>query len=532
MFFLFLFAVFIEDTVYVKASFPYAEELKFDFPAFSQVIALNGNPESILNESGSILLKQYGNLSSFSIRGTRTQDIDIELNGIPLKTVQNDYVDVSILPSSLNYKGIVVKHPLSSYGSISSPGGGIFLNMEPVQGAGLGIFSDRILEMFLNWRIMGSWLWVSMSRKNTEEADDFTRLLLLFSGKDASVLFATRNAGTPGPSGTLIKGRKNEILAGYSLSLFNSKPVRAMLRGNISSLSYKDAATSDRHKSFYNTLSLQNNFAAFSFITEYISSSKAGCRKRNTISLMFKKDVSLGDFLTVLNASIFYVDKYGKTFGTVFLGLSKRFNGIVVYSNYSKGVHLPSFFDLYWPEDAFAKGNTELLPEYIVQYEAGAKYLKSHTTLYLTLFNRKVENMIQWIPVEGKYSPFNTGSHGLYGIEGKIEYQDSKISAGFNGSICFFDEILYYPHIEEGFYLKAGGFRLGVFYVGKRQKRPGSIKSLPPMEIIDLNYERRFVKNVIFDIGIKNLLDESEEWIAGYPQGGRVFYTKIRVKWR
>ncbi|GEM_PF-7011570 len=532
MWILFLLSVFIEDTVYVRVPFPYSDELLFGFPAFSQNFVISENLESILSENSSILVKDYGNLSSLSIRGTRTQDVDIELNGIPLKTVQNDYADVSILPSAVNFRGIIIKHPLSSYGSTASPGGGIFLNLHSDSNIGISVVSDRTVEAFLSQNVSQNRVLISLSQRKEHSSVDFSKFFYLFSGRDISAMFSARNARVSGPQGTLLKGKKREFFAGYSILLLKNKHIHVTMKGNASTLFYEDKSISDVHKSFYNGLLLEAGAIGVSFTSEYISSTKTANRERHTFSMVLKKNIIYGSLWITLNGSVFYEDNFIEPFTSTFVGVAKRVKGAVLYANFSKGVHLPSFFDLYWPEDIFARGNPELLPEYIFQCEAGLKFLEGNSALYLTFFDRRVKNMIQWIAIQGKYSPYNTGEHGLRGIEGKLEYHNGSVSAGFTGSFSFFDEILYYPHTEEGFYLQIGRFRLGVAYTGRRQKRPNSIKTLPPMEIVDIDYEKSLLEKINFKIGIRNLLDEPMEWIAGYPQVGREFYTTIKIKWR
>ncbi len=529
MYLLWLFSVFIQDTVYVYANFPYADELRFSYPSFSEKVAFSGDRYWLLNETTSLLFKEYGNLSSVGLRGTRTQDIDIQLNGIPLKTVQNDYADLSLLPTSLGINGIIIKHPLSSYGSINGAAGGIFIKSAHRQNAGFNINSCGILEPYISSHLWKVQLFSSFSEKNSKQ-DGFKKFFLLLDNDNASFILALRHAKIQGPMGTDINGDKKEFFSGYSFSLFRGKHIYSFIKGNLSQLIYKTGREVDIHRSFYNYVDVGLGLFRFSVSSEYISSTKSSKRIRNTLSLIGSKKLYYKDLQLVLNGSVFYPQEFNNAYSSYFLGASYKLKGSVFYINYTKGVHLPSFFDLYWPEDAFAKGNPNLLPEYIRQYEAGFKYISENSIIHLSYFDKSIKNMIQWCIVSQKYTPYNTGIRHIKGIEFKITHQGI-VKAGFSGTLSFFDHVLYYPHVMEGFYLSYNNLKIGVSFTGRREKRPHSIKMLPCMELFNVNYKRE-IGHFVVEMGVHNLLDEYIEWIAGYPQTGRVFYTNIKLEWR
>ncbi len=86
----------------------------------------------------------------------------------------------------------------------------------------------------------------------------------------------------------------------------------------------------------------------------------------------------------------------------------------------------PSFNDLYWPTG----GNPELEPEKGWAYELGAEQdLLEDLILSLSVFSRKVKDMIAWAPVSetGIWEPQNVNEHTSLGVEAEVEYRLDKL---------------------------------------------------------------------------------------------------------
>jgi hypothetical protein len=79
----------------------------------------------------------------------------------------------------------------------------------------------------------------------------------------------------------------------------------------------------------------------------------------------------------------------------------------------------PTFNDLYWPADAFAVGNPDLLPERSLEAEAGVSMPGSGClALSLTGFLALTDDLIRWEPGEaGKWSPVNVAKARRRGME-------------------------------------------------------------------------------------------------------------------
>jgi vitamin B12 transporter len=90
--------------------------------------------------------------------------------------------------------------------------------------------------------------------------------------------------------------------------------------------------------------------------------------------------------------------------------LNKYFNWKL---NVSKNFRIPTFNDLYW----IGSGNINLQPETSKQVEFGQEIVLKNFSLSATTYYSKTENLIQWTPIYGNWSPKNIGNTTNYGLE-------------------------------------------------------------------------------------------------------------------
>jgi outer membrane cobalamin receptor len=91
-----------------------------------------------------------------------------------------------------------------------------------------------------------------------------------------------------------------------------------------------------------------------------------------------------------------------------------------------RGYRAPTLNDLYWPNAAGVKGNPNLIPETSTNYDYGIIYSNDNSRLNITLFNRDVSNLIQWVPdAFFVFSPQNIGKANISGIEAEYSLKIS-----------------------------------------------------------------------------------------------------------
>jgi hypothetical protein len=95
---------------------------------------------------------------------------------------------------------------------------------------------------------------------------------------------------------------------------------------------------------------------------------------------------------------------------------------ILFHASGSSGFRRPSLNDLYWPEDNFAVGNPDLLPERSLEFETGVStgildWLRFSTTSFIA----ETQELIRWEPgPNGKWTPDNISQALRKGLESEI----------------------------------------------------------------------------------------------------------------
>jgi iron complex outermembrane receptor protein len=85
--------------------------------------------------------------------------------------------------------------------------------------------------------------------------------------------------------------------------------------------------------------------------------------------------------------------------------------------NHSQNFRIPTFNDLYW----VVGGNPELEPEQSTQTELGQELSFKGFRFAGTLYHNAIQNLIQWKPVNGTWTPENIGKVKSYGAEFLLE---------------------------------------------------------------------------------------------------------------
>jgi len=108
------------------------------------------------------------------------------------------------------------------------------------------------------------------------------------------------------------------------------------------------------------------------------------------------------------------------TIGTwKFATISRPAGNLTIRASAGRNFRAPSFDDLFWPADAFAVGNPALRPEHATEVELGVGWQPwQHAEVSLAYYNRNSTDLILWQPgLGGKYMPQNIASVRTQGLE-------------------------------------------------------------------------------------------------------------------
>ena len=110
----------------------------------------------------------------------------------------------------------------------------------------------------------------------------------------------------------------------------------------------------------------------------------------------------------------------GKNNGSIFnIGLGydlSRFSSIAF--SHGTGFKAPTFNDLYWPADAFFKGNPDLNPEQSKSADIGLVYSTNNSSYSLNYYQTEIEQLIAYINAYPNVSMMENVDHAkIEGIE-------------------------------------------------------------------------------------------------------------------
>ncbi len=231
-------------------------------------------------------------------------------------------------------------------------------------------------------------------------------------------------------------------------------------------------------------------------------------------------------------------------------GLYGEYNFITNYFvnfNLSKNHRSPTFNDLFWG-GAFAKGNPDLKDEtgytadigFIEQHKREKYSIRTKMTIYFSI----TSNLIQWIPIEGIWTPQNQKKVQSYGLEfsseSKIKFNSNNslsINANYNYTCARVKEkssiesddiinkqLIYTPYHQANIFIsyayKKFVFSINNVYTGKQYTRADNLDSLSAYFLINFlaNYRFQIKKSSYTLYGkINNLLNADYMQMQWYP---------------
>lgn len=303
-----------------------------------------------------------------------------------------------------------------------------------------------------------------------------------------------------------------------------------------------------------------NVIYGYSLRNDRVQSTEVGDKTRNThsghTSLIFNKQ--LNHFINGIEAAMAIRYDSPSDFENAF---SPRFSfsvnhtgtlNLALLAHITKSYKAPSFNDLYWPKDAFAVGNPNLIPEKGDNYDIGITSSISGISLSVNYFNNDVKNLILWAQdpaVNNLWTPHNISKTSTQGVETSLTLALFKEVIVINGEYTFMNAldkgpdpnkhnkyIIYRPKnkfdLTCTFRYKSLEWNTIYHYVGLRYSNSANTKWVPAFNTIDTNLSYRFkLKNISCNstIEISNILDESFMRVLGTAEPGRMYKISLGV---
>lgn len=218
----------------------------------------------------------------------------------------------------------------------------------------------------------------------------------------------------------------------------------------------------------------------------------------------------------------------------------------------TKSYKAPSFNDLYWPQDAFAVGNPDLIPEKGDNYDIGLTSSFGNISLSANFFNNDVKNLILWAQdpsVNNLWTPHNISKTSTQGVETSLNIAlfDKKVLINAEYTLMkALDKgpdknrhdkyIIYRPKnkydLTATFRHKSLEWNTIYHYVGLRYTNPVNTKWLESFNTIDTNITYRFnIEEISLNstFEVSNITDENFMRVLGTAEPGRMFKFSIGV---
>jgi outer membrane cobalamin receptor len=238
------------------------------------------------------------------------------------------------------------------------------------------------------------------------------------------------------------------------------------------------------------------------------------------------------------------------------LGLAAFFGQSVLWTfkgNVGTSYRAPAFNDLYWPNDGYTAGNSNLVPERSVQADLGLSVHSKESlpmTVGVTGFINTIRDLILWQShQDGHWSPENVGTALIRGVETEIgiepvagslyvEWSYTMLNAEdrTDGAASFGNQLAYRPNDSHTLLVRATLGPVDVLgewkYTSRRFVDAANTLSIDPFHTTDLTVTYSLapagVRSLLM-VSVRNLEDNRYQTISGYPVPGRELRCSVEV---
>jgi outer membrane receptor for ferrienterochelin and colicins len=565
-------------------------------------------------------VKEYGGpagLKTLSLRGVSPEGVRVFLDGIPLNSMQTGLVDLSTIPVHIVDRVEVIRGGGFSHSAV---GGVINLvtksgETQPISffNSTLGSFQTRRLNLG-RFEKMKRWNYaVSLEGEKSENDysyqnnrkeelrrnadytsyDLFTKVGYEVSPSSRitlSSIWTTRDQGDPGNLTLPTPNAKREedktlFDIQYEKILSENWGLKAILYHQNGHEHYENPDPPfnfrDTHEEALSGMKIQQEYVLhgkhritweLSGDLEKLESTKVGEKRRESgytsIQGIIQSPLISGlTFHPSLQLDQFSDGDF-QVFSPEDRELSPRFSLLYskrmlsLFGGIGKNFRTPTFNELFWPEDPFARGNPDLSPESSIQLEGGSSYRFDREInnsqdimegeIEVNLFRQSVSDLILWQQdAGGKWNPGNIGQVENKGIETQAEINYQLSAVGFKTSLNYTYlsakdvsgdpntdgmQLIYRPHhmanLSSGVRVRSFQINFQEHFVGERPVTRSNSKWLPHYFITDFNIAYKpllWDATWTFKIGSKNFFDEQYEVIRDYPQPGREWRFSMGV---
>jgi hypothetical protein len=436
----------------------------------------------------------YSDLSGVSIKGGHPKGNAVYINGVLINQPQSSYADLTDISPFLFGTIRVVDGGFSPYSFYGN------MNFKPSR--------DKAFYGFLN-----NFLGFSVGFRDSIGGFDCGNLIggrdtitflegMVFAGGFWNIRFSRKR--TSGMEGFLqSSGIQTDIRI-----LGKFKDFELLILGR----EWEDVFVKSQHTNL--RLGRGFEFSKFRLLTylEGIKSSNVGEKFRPI--LYISRDFRL--YWGIISSNL-WTD--GKRIG---YGSFLNFPLKVANFSFSLSNRIPSFDELYW-KGAQAEGNPNLKNEKAITLTSDLN-LKG---FYLSVFFRRVWDLIEWRNHGGIWRPENVGGGRMWGASFEANFLGFKIK--YDRIYAYYDSgkrMIYRPRNSYFASLSARNLELSLLYLDPRFSNPSNTRFLDFFLRID-GYLKFEIWGKGFLFGVENITNRKNYFIEGYPSRGRTFVFSV-----
>ncbi|MDD5584165.1 MAG: TonB-dependent receptor, partial [Candidatus Omnitrophica bacterium] len=532
----------------------------------------------------------YGGLGAsktISMRGATASQVLVLVDGRPINSPRDGQVDLNTIPLQ-NIERIEVMHgPGSSLYGTGAMGGtvNIITKNPPAEkqttelSTSFGTFKTYIERLSHGARISkfgylltGEYESSRGYRQNSAHRAKDINAKFNYKLDDASTFtfnsgFFEGREGTPGPitapdADDTQRNIKNffsagwdfapEAASGLAFKIYQNYDRLEFMENSAGSLfevtNQKDVqSTSTRGIDLHGTKQFLDNYHAvlgFNYITNINDSTSSAKHSYDVRAIYAENQLELFDSLTMnLGARFDDYSNFGAQVSPHFNALYRITPDVRLRGSISRSFRAPTFNDLYWPDEGWAKGNPELTPEKGLTGEIGIEATMSrHLTSYLSFYRSDYSELINWVEEAGVWQPKNINSATINGIElgNKINLMDNlELNLGYTYLDAKDDKIhkrlIYQPKHRVNCSLKSpniAGFAFEIEgrFTGERFHDQENTIALKRFFILGFSISRKFGKNTTYFLQADNLLNNKYQTVRDYPMPGFSITNGIKLE--
>jgi len=200
----------------------------------------------------------------------------------------------------------------------------------------------------------------------------------------------------------------------------------------------------------------------------------------------------------------------------------------------------PTMNELYWPADAWSEGNEDLEPERVLTGEGGVSLPLGRLTLGAAAYRSRASDLVLWTESNGIWSPRNVGTADLQGVELDAELRVAGLTLSYAGDFASAVDgtsalkLPYRPEVQHSFALSAvlgaAGLKLAVRSAGESYVDSANTETLPGYTVADASLALALpLEGMSLVLEGTNLTDESYATRKGYELEGRAWLAGLRI---